>query len=416
MTKSIVCRFWKKGSTLPARFFPRSLNFLFTPLLAAASVAISSFFVTQALAAPIGTVIALTPGVTVERQGQRLPLALKDSLELHDTIMSDATGKAQIIFNDDSTVSIANNTSLSMSEFADTGSDPVFKAHIGQGLARIITGKVVEQNPNGFAVTTPEATVGIRGTVLTVASNDGRTDVYVENTLHKEVYVNDTLVPQGQMATVTSPDEKPQPRPTTPQEQQMLEEESHVADVTSASTNPESPNMPEAILGPEPDTALANVNLPQQQLGESVTGNLTATVSGSLNPSAPGQIGLDPAATDFVGSFSFKVNLSSGKISNASMTGQTALFATPNGAYYNLTGGSGTMQGANFNISGFSGTINYPLAAAALPAGTGSYMNGSGNVSTPGGSVSGNYYIDSIPVTGWNLDQGTFTGTSTGGK
>ena len=416
MRNSFFSHFWQQKVANTTSFFPPTLLLLLTPLLMLMGLAVSSFFATQAFAAPIGTVIALNPGVTVERQGQHLPLALKDSLELDDTIISDATGKAQIMFNDDTTVSIANNTTLSMNEFADTGSTPAFKGHIGQGLARIITGKVVEQNPDGFAITTPEATVGIRGTVLTVASSNGNTNVYVENTLHKEVYVNDTLVPQGQMATVNSPGEKPELNPITQQDQQMLEEESRIMEPTGAEEQTSS--LPE-MSASGPDSTLAETNLPQQQLGNIISadvGNIVAMVSGSLTPGPAGSIGSDPAATDFIGNFSFEVNLLSGQIYNATMSGHSALFALGNGTSYGLSGGTGRVQGSNFNISGFSGTIAYPVSAIPAAAGAGSFMNGSGDVRTTGGSVSGNYYIDSGPVTGWNLDQGTFNGVSNGGE
>ena len=110
MRNSFFSHFWQQKVANTTSFFPPTLLLLLTPLLMLMGLAVSSFFATQAFAAPIGTVIALNPGVTVERQGQHLPLALKDSLELGDTIISDATGKAQIMFNDDTTVSIANNT------------------------------------------------------------------------------------------------------------------------------------------------------------------------------------------------------------------------------------------------------------------------------------------------------------------
>lgn len=122
--------FWQQNVANPTSFFPPTLLLLLTPLLMLMGLAVSSFCNTS-FAAPIATVIALNPGVTVERQEQHLPLALKDSLELDDTIISDATGKAQIMFNDDTTVSIANNTTLSMNEFADTGANPAFKGHVG---------------------------------------------------------------------------------------------------------------------------------------------------------------------------------------------------------------------------------------------------------------------------------------------
>ncbi len=42
-----------------------------------------------------------------------------------------------------------------------------FALGVGRGLARVVSGKVVQRNREGFKVTTPHATVGIRGTILT---------------------------------------------------------------------------------------------------------------------------------------------------------------------------------------------------------------------------------------------------------
>ena len=96
-----------------------------------------------AQAGPIGTVISLTPGVSALRGGQTIPLALKDAVEAGDTISTDGTGKVQIIFDDDSTVTLTNNTSLSMDEFRDQNdADPAFNGQCDR----------IASNVSGYAV------------------------------------------------------------------------------------------------------------------------------------------------------------------------------------------------------------------------------------------------------------------------
>lgn len=160
------------------------------------SLALLLFTAGVCFAGPVGTVISLKGEAFAERNGNKVPLALKAGVERGDTIVTTATGKVQIFFEDDTTVTIGPNARLQMQDFAAEGKKPVFKAHILEGMARVITGKIVEKNPLGFTVTTPEATVGIRGTVLTINSRQGNTAVFVESTL-KTVYLNDVIVPRG---------------------------------------------------------------------------------------------------------------------------------------------------------------------------------------------------------------------------
>lgn len=302
--------------------------------------------VEQCQAAVIGHVIALNPGVSVERNGNTLPLALKDPIELHDVVQSDATGKVQIILSDDTALSMGANSRLDMREFADSGSDSRFNVHLGQGLARIITGKIVEQNPQGFNVTTPEATVGIRGTVLAVRSDQGSTTVFVENTLHRQVFVNNTQVPQGFKAVVDSLDAVPTPQPISPQEQQTIEQESQVA------STPSSETLLAAYAAPQgPDTTLGDANLGQQELGDALAPPkpTTAVVSGTLR-----EWGL---AGETRGTFSFDVALSSGSISNASMSGSKPVAGLSNLdiSEFALHGGSGSIGNAASGMTEITG-------------------------------------------------------------
>ena len=354
----------------------------------------------MALATDIGRVIALIPGVMVVRDGQKLPLALKDAVKLHDVIQSDATGRAQIIFADDSTVSIAPRTSLDMREFANEGSGSTFKAHIGQGLARIITGRVVEQNPAGFAVTTPEATVGIRGTILLVRTENGKTTVYLENSMRRQVFVNSVLLPQGYKITVPHPDSRPELM--TPADRDELRAETAI---TAASSGSAGALLAGSTLPLEGVTQMEDLNLPMHTLADNLTGGgkpglTTGTVEGSLTSGV---------LTGFSGSFSFDVNLGSGAVSNAAMSGSgTDSFSIP--VSYGVSGGSGTFGGF---ISGFTGTAYSSAAPFSISASDPTTLLITGSVANVGSTVSGNYEI-SASSSGWaNVDSGTATGSRT---
>lgn len=113
-------------------------------------------------------VIAVTPGAFVQRGNARTPLKLKDPLYKEDQVSTDATGKLQLLFADDTTVAVAPDSMVNIADFSFGGpAKASFALGVGRGLARVVTGKVVERNREGFKVTTPHATVGIRGTILT---------------------------------------------------------------------------------------------------------------------------------------------------------------------------------------------------------------------------------------------------------
>ncbi|MDR1125275.1 MAG: FecR family protein, partial [Deltaproteobacteria bacterium] len=173
----------------------------------------------RAADAPIAEVLTLVPGASVSRDGRTLPLERFSPLRLSDTVSTDAAGRLRILFADDSTVDLGANSSLDLRDFADSGAASVFNVHLLHGVARVITGKIVEANPQGFTVSTPEATIGIRGTILSLRAGDGTTTVYVENTT-RAVYVNNINVPGGQKITI--PADPIRPEPILPQDRRNL--------------------------------------------------------------------------------------------------------------------------------------------------------------------------------------------------
>ncbi|MDR1471967.1 MAG: FecR family protein [Synergistaceae bacterium] len=144
---------------------------------------------------PIATVIAASGPVEVVRAGSRVPLTLKDPVFVSDSILTGEGGKIQILFSDGSTVNIAPGSAFDMASYADAGSESNFAANLFQGAVRIITGTITESNPEGFELTTPLATIGIRGTILYVEADDRHTTVKVFNS-DKTVVVNGIAVPE----------------------------------------------------------------------------------------------------------------------------------------------------------------------------------------------------------------------------
>lgn len=385
--------------TFPA--FLATQSELWRLLLLILLLAVHAMFALPAYAAQqIGTVISIQPGVSVEREGQSSPLALKDYIYLNDTLRTDSTGKVQVLFGDDSAVSLASNTVFAVAEYADADTKSRFEGNLSTGLARFITGKIVENNPDSFAIKTPEALVGIRGTIFAVHRHGQNTTVYVLNVMKHGVTVNGITVPNNYSLTVPGTRE---PLPITEEQRQFVWKSTTVSlpatqntapvlgEDVAASTSPDSSltDIPRAALVPADDI------LPK-------TGGSSGTVSGTLSAGGGGFA---------AGTFGFSVDFSSGTISNAWMSSGTS----GTGNNFQVSGGSGTASSSGFSITGFTGNVQ-PAGVAnfAVSATDNTYLQ---NLTTPlpagGGPMSGNYNIDANAA-GWaNAASGTASGTVT---
>jgi hypothetical protein len=316
-----------------------------------------------------------------------------------------------------------------MRDFADSGAASVFNVHLLQGVARVITGKIVEQNPRGFAVSTPEGTIGIRGTIISLRTGDGTTTVYVENTT-RAVYVNNINVPGGQK--ITLPADPIRPEPIVPQDRRNLGRDLAFRGgmgVAAAAPEPvmDSGRPEEQLRGSThlvaqaglipPETSLAEVSLPVQSLGDSLAAvavtaptPMIATVSGTTLSSLMGYSG-----NSFSGSFSFSANLSTGTISGAAIAG-SGIIASSTPFTVNYYNGSGTMISLPFpvfeihNFSAGSGTT--PIFATPTGLANSVLKGGVDLAAIPNG---GSLLVDYLFVDGsmMALDAGQGTGTLT---
>jgi hypothetical protein len=119
-----------------------------------------------------------TAGVTVAgRDGQARPLARGVELDTGDTVRTSSEGRAQLRFSDGSYVSLQPNTDFAINDYKFEGkNDDRGFFGLVRGAMRTVTGAVGRVNRNSYRITTPTATVGIRGTggVIQV-QNDGST-------------------------------------------------------------------------------------------------------------------------------------------------------------------------------------------------------------------------------------------------
>src|SRR3954469_17556604 len=145
---------------------PSSASFRLRCSNVALSLALALF--AEQAGAAAGRVDFATDGATVSASnGQQRPLARGTELNSGDTIRTDAGGRAQIRFADGAYVSLQPNTEFSIKDYnfdgkAD-GSERGFFA-LAKGTMRTVTGLIGRINKNRYQISTPTATIGIRGT------------------------------------------------------------------------------------------------------------------------------------------------------------------------------------------------------------------------------------------------------------
>lgn len=142
-------------------------------------------------------IAGVTGQVSVERNGQKLSAAKGMELFVTDVVHTGKDGKASMRFRDGTELDLHGDTHAKLEDFVfdESGTPPpTFAVEVMQGLARTATGKVVEMNPEGFAINTPLGTAGIRGTTIWT------------HVTASQVVFTVTEMGKGHIVVVTSPD------------------------------------------------------------------------------------------------------------------------------------------------------------------------------------------------------------------
>ena len=112
----------------------------------------------------------------------------KDSnIYMNDTLITDATSEAEIVYSDNSVMTFRPNTQLYINEYnyapktaaASKKSVGKYVMDLITGGFRTITGWVAKDNPGDYQINTPVATIGVRGTEFSVVYQTGK-DLYVK--------------------------------------------------------------------------------------------------------------------------------------------------------------------------------------------------------------------------------------------
>ncbi len=126
-------------------------------------------FFSSFLFAEIGKISAIIGDANISRDGQKYKVTLGKILKEKDIIVTSDNSKLQIIFNDNTIVTLGKNSSLDISEYVyDTNNPKNSKTDLNffRGAFKTITGNIGKINKEKFKLRTKAASIGIRGTII----------------------------------------------------------------------------------------------------------------------------------------------------------------------------------------------------------------------------------------------------------
>ena len=122
---------------------------------------------------PIGNVATLTGSATVTRNNASAPLKLKDDIFLNDVLQTSANSTLGVTFNDSTTFNLTANARIAVDNFvyADGGKANAALFNVAKGTVAFVAAAVAKTGD--MKISTPTATLGIRGTTGLVEVPEG---------------------------------------------------------------------------------------------------------------------------------------------------------------------------------------------------------------------------------------------------
>ena len=329
-----------------------------------------------------GMVLSVTPEAWAEADGKRAALVLKAPVSARESVVTGPTGKAQILFQDDSTVAVASDSRVDIRDFVFTPTQSRFELGLNNGLVRVVSGEIVRRNPAAFGIRTPEAHVGVRGTTFSVSSAQGRTTAVLLETSGAGLEATNlatgrtSRLSQVGYALEISSGQTLQ-RPATPAEMASARQAVRADTPVGLATAPAAPldlsaKGGKSPAGPADKDPLLAENVPAAPLAG--PGGLGLNVNDINGTFATGGSTSWNADEGKLWNAGFSVSLGTAAISNASLN----VFEPNSSPIFNGAGGTGSINAdGSFSVGGI---INDALDTTATMSGQFSSING-GNLS-----------------------------------
>jgi FecR-like protein len=127
----------------------------------------------QAADEPIGNIATLTGSATVTRNNTATPLKLQDDIFLNDVLQTSADSTLGVTFNDATTFNLTANARITVDNYVyeDGGQQNAALFDVARGTVAFVAAAVAKTGD--MKISTPTATLGIRGTTGLVEVPEG---------------------------------------------------------------------------------------------------------------------------------------------------------------------------------------------------------------------------------------------------
>lgn len=141
-----------------------SLRSLWFPARTLLAVLVLLAWTASALAGQAGNVSRVQGEAQALRFGLPVQLALGAPVMSGDLLMTGPGARLEVDFLDGTRLTLGENTHLDIDHYAFDPDEAALSLHMTVGVFRVVSGAIAEINPDKFAVSTPLAAIGIRGT------------------------------------------------------------------------------------------------------------------------------------------------------------------------------------------------------------------------------------------------------------
>lgn len=132
------------------------------------------------LYAHVAQVVALKGKANIIRDGSILDVKISSKLLELDELKTLENTKIQLLFKDETIVSLGENSNFSIKEYLyeENSRNVKTKFKFTKGFFRVITGKIGKLSPKKFKLETKVASMGIRGTQILLHLHDDKEDIF----------------------------------------------------------------------------------------------------------------------------------------------------------------------------------------------------------------------------------------------